>query len=121
MRTATWEARTSSSSTFPRWRTTTRTRTSTGCRWIQIRSHTGSSTPAAGDPHPSASRPAQPRMNGPAATILIPTFDHGPLVRLALESALAQTVAEIEVFVVGDGVPDVTREIVGEIAEGDPR
>lgn len=60
-------------------------------------------------------------MNGPAATILIPTFDHGPLVRLALESALAQTVTEIEVFVVGDGVPDVTREIVGEIATSDPR
>lgn len=57
----------------------------------------------------------------PAATILVPTHDHGPLLRFSLGSVLAQTIADIEVFVVGDGVPDVTREIVGEIAARDAR
>lgn len=55
------------------------------------------------------------------ATVLIPTHDHGPLLRHSLESALAQSVPDIEVFVVGDGVPDVTREVVGEIAARDGR
>ena len=57
----------------------------------------------------------------PVATVLIPTHDHGPLVRFSIESALAQTAADLEVFVVGDGVPDVTRDIVAELARNDPR
>ena len=52
----------------------------------------------------------------PRATVVIPTLDHGPLLRHALASALGQTVADLEVFVVGDGVPDVTRAIVAEVA-----
>jgi GalNAc5-diNAcBac-PP-undecaprenol beta-1,3-glucosyltransferase len=55
------------------------------------------------------------------ATVLIPTHDHGPLVGLAIESALAQTVASLEVLVVGDGAPDVTRDIVADISARDPR
>jgi hypothetical protein len=43
------------------------------------------------------------------------------LVGLAIESALAQTIADLEVLVVGDGVPDVTRTIVGELAARDSR
>lgn len=43
------------------------------------------------------------------ATILIPTHRHVELLPLALRSALAQDAAEIEVFVVGDGVEDATR------------
>jgi GalNAc5-diNAcBac-PP-undecaprenol beta-1,3-glucosyltransferase len=57
----------------------------------------------------------------PQATIICPTFDHGPTLRYSLDSALRQTVEDIEVFVVGDGVPDITREIVGELALRDPR
>jgi GalNAc5-diNAcBac-PP-undecaprenol beta-1,3-glucosyltransferase len=60
-------------------------------------------------------------MNMPVATVLVPTYDHGSLVRPALESALAQTVTAIEVFLVGDGVPDVTREIAAELSERDAR
>ena len=41
------------------------------------------------------------------ATVLIPTHDHGPLVRFPIESALAQTVQQLEVFVVGDGAPEL--------------
>jgi GalNAc5-diNAcBac-PP-undecaprenol beta-1,3-glucosyltransferase len=57
----------------------------------------------------------------PAATVICPTFDHGPTLRHALASALAQTVEDLEVFIVGDGVPDVTREIVGELSSCDTR
>ena len=51
------------------------------------------------------------------ATVLIPTHDHGPLLLHSARSALAQTLEEIELFIVGDGVPDVTREIVGELSQ----
>ncbi|MFL5825725.1 MAG: glycosyltransferase family 2 protein [Thermoleophilaceae bacterium] len=57
----------------------------------------------------------------PAATVVCPTFDHGPTLRYSLASALAQTVSDIELFVVGDGVPEVTREIVAEFARNDER
>ena len=55
------------------------------------------------------------------ATILIPTYNHGPLVGLAIESALAQTVASLEVLVVGDGAPDGTRDLVAGISARDDR
>ncbi len=57
----------------------------------------------------------------PRATVLVPTFDHGPTLRYSLASALRQTVEELELFVVGDGAPDVTREILRELAASDPR
>jgi glycosyltransferase involved in cell wall biosynthesis len=54
------------------------------------------------------------------ATILVPTFRHAALVPYAIESALDQEGAAIELFVVGDGVEDATREVVARF-EGDPR
>jgi GalNAc5-diNAcBac-PP-undecaprenol beta-1,3-glucosyltransferase len=57
----------------------------------------------------------------PVATVIIPTHDHGPTLRPALASVLAQTVADIEVFVIGDGVPQVTREIMSAFARSDER
>ena len=56
-----------------------------------------------------------------AATVLIPTHDHGRTLLRSVPSALAQTVSELEVFVVGDGVPDETRELMAELAAGDER
>ena len=56
-----------------------------------------------------------------AATVLIPTHDHGPTLTGSIGSALAQTVEELEVFVVGDGTPDVTRELMAELTAADPR
>ena len=56
-----------------------------------------------------------------AATVLVPTHDHGPTLRRSIASALAQTVSELEVLVVGDGAPDVTRELMAELASSDPR
>jgi GalNAc5-diNAcBac-PP-undecaprenol beta-1,3-glucosyltransferase len=57
----------------------------------------------------------------PAVTVVCPTFDHGPTLRYSLRGALNQTVDDLELFVVGDGVPDITREIVGELARADDR
>jgi Glycosyl transferase family 2 len=54
------------------------------------------------------------------ATILIPTHQHAALVPFAVRSALAQEGAEIEVFVVGDGVEDDTRRAL-EPFIADPR
>jgi len=56
-----------------------------------------------------------------AATVLVPTHDHGPTLRRSIASALAQTVSELEVLVVGDGAPEVTRELVAELVSSDPR
>lgn len=55
------------------------------------------------------------------ATVIIPTFDHGRLLAYAARGVLAQTVDEIELFIVGDGVPDVTREVVAELTRSDSR
>jgi len=46
------------------------------------------------------------------ATILVPTHAHPRLIPHALRSALAQTGAQVEVLVVGDGVGDDTRAAV---------
>ena len=56
-----------------------------------------------------------------AATVLIPTHDHGPTLLRSVRSALNQTVAGLEVFVIGDGVPDVTRELMAELIAADER
>lgn len=45
----------------------------------------------------------------PFATVVVPTYDHGPTASYAVESALAQTVEDLEVVVLGDGVPDDAR------------
>lgn len=56
-----------------------------------------------------------------AATVLIPTHDHGPTLLRSVPSALAQKVSELEVLVVGDGVPDETRELMAELVAADER
>jgi glycosyltransferase involved in cell wall biosynthesis len=57
----------------------------------------------------------------PAATVLIPTHTHGETLRYSVPTALHQSVNDIEVFIVGDGVPDVTRAIAGEFVAADSR
>lgn len=56
-----------------------------------------------------------------AATVLIPTHNHGRLLEYSIGSALGQTVSEIEIFVIGDGVDEATRSTVMEMAERDAR
>jgi hypothetical protein len=55
------------------------------------------------------------------ATVLIPTHDHGPLLEYSLRSALAQTIQDIEVLVIGDGVGDDTRSVLEVLRQKDER
>jgi GalNAc5-diNAcBac-PP-undecaprenol beta-1,3-glucosyltransferase len=55
------------------------------------------------------------------ATVLIPTHDHGPTLRYAAESALAQTFSDLEVLIVGDGATDETRETALSLEKDDDR
>jgi GalNAc5-diNAcBac-PP-undecaprenol beta-1,3-glucosyltransferase len=57
----------------------------------------------------------------PRATVLIPTFDHGQLLLYSTRSALAQTIEDIEVFIIGDGATDETRAAALELASEDER
>jgi hypothetical protein len=55
------------------------------------------------------------------ATVVVPTHDHGPTLLRSIPTALGQTVQDIEVFVIGDGAPDVTREIMADLVHRDRR
>jgi Glycosyl transferase family 2 len=57
----------------------------------------------------------------PVAAILVPTHDHAATLDLAVRSALEQSVAEIEVVVIGDGVGDDTRDVVAGLTREDSR
>ena len=57
----------------------------------------------------------------PIATVLIPTHNHGETLLYAIASAQAQTIKEIEIFIIGDGVPEISRKIIHEIMQQDPR
>jgi GalNAc5-diNAcBac-PP-undecaprenol beta-1,3-glucosyltransferase len=57
----------------------------------------------------------------PEATVIVPTHEHGPTLRHAVGSALRQTIFDIEVIVVGDGVTDRTREVIEELLQQDER
>jgi glycosyltransferase involved in cell wall biosynthesis len=55
------------------------------------------------------------------ATVLTPTFNHGPLLEHAVRSVMAQTVRDWELFIIGDGVPDVTHQLVAKLQREDDR
>jgi len=55
------------------------------------------------------------------ATVLIPTHDHGLTLRHSVASALAQTVEDIEIFIIGDGMPDAARDVARSVARLDNR
>ena len=57
----------------------------------------------------------------PVATIVIPTHEHGPTLRYAMPTALGQTVQDVEVFVIGDGVSDQGRAVIEQFAGRDER
>ena len=54
-------------------------------------------------------------------TVLIPTHANGVIIRNAIDSVLEQTLAEFELFIVGDGAPPETLAIMDEYAAGDRR
>ena len=56
------------------------------------------------------------------ATVLIPTHgDRAPLLPYSVGSVRGQSVREIEIFIIGDGVNDKTREVIGRLQREDPR
>lgn len=57
-----------------------------------------------------------------AATIIVPTTgDRGPLLPFSIGSILQQSIQNIEVFVIGDGVSDETRREITALVSRDPR
>jgi hypothetical protein len=57
----------------------------------------------------------------PLAAVLIPTHDHAATLDLAVRSALEQTVAEIEVLIVGDGASEEVRAVASDLLREDER
>jgi len=55
------------------------------------------------------------------ATVVVPTHDHGALLSRSIASACAQTVEDIEILVIGDGVPEKAREAVDKAVASDAR
>ncbi|WP_040006167.1 glycosyltransferase family A protein [Fibrisoma limi] len=56
------------------------------------------------------------------ATVLIPTTtDRGPLLPFCVGSVLRQTVPDLEVFIIGDGVNDQTRDTIHDLMRQDAR
>src|SRR5262245_396632 len=45
----------------------------------------------------------------PRATVIVPTFDHGPLLRLAIDSVRRQSEPRLQIFIIGDGATEATR------------
>ena len=62
-------------------------------------------------------------MNGSLrATVLIPTIkNRGPLLPYSVGSVVAQTVSEIEIIIMGDGVDDETRDVIHHLMGHDSR
>ncbi|MFT5113294.1 MAG: glycosyltransferase involved in cell wall biosynthesis [Parasphingorhabdus sp.] len=57
-----------------------------------------------------------------AATILLPTTaDRGPLLPISVGSILNQSVTDLEVFIMGDGVTEATRQVIHELIRQDSR
>ncbi len=56
------------------------------------------------------------------ATVILPTTgDRGPLLPYSVGSILRQTVDQLEIFILGDGVNAATRSVIRELMDGDPR
>ena len=53
------------------------------------------------------------------ATVIIPTHEHGALLRLAARSVLTQTVEDIEAFIILDGADDDTRAAAESVSDDD--
>jgi len=60
-------------------------------------------------------------MNAPRVTVIIPTFNHPGTVAWAVRSVQEQTVTDIRIVVIGDGVTDATRAALAPILAADDR
>jgi Glycosyl transferase family 2 len=57
----------------------------------------------------------------PAASILVPTHSHASTLPLAVASALAQSVPDVEVLIIGDGVTPEVRGVAERLVAADER
>ena len=56
------------------------------------------------------------------ATVVLPTTgDRGTILPYSVASVLAQTVRELELFIIGDGVTEATRRVIRELMDQDDR
>jgi hypothetical protein len=55
------------------------------------------------------------------ATIIMPTHDHGELIHSSIRCVLAQTCDDFEFFIIGDGTPEITKQIIKEYQQKDSR
>lgn len=55
------------------------------------------------------------------ATVIIPTYNHWMTLNYSIKSVLNQTVEDIEVFIIGDGVPEISRGIIKNFIKKDSR
>lgn len=60
-------------------------------------------------------------MSMPLFTVLIPTHDHADTLFYSISSVQKQTVQDFEIFVVGDGAPPRTKEVMAELMSRDSR
>lgn len=61
-------------------------------------------------------------MNKVKATVIIPTtIDRGMLLPYSIGSVQKQTIQDFEIFIIGDGVYDETREIINNLMSNDKR
>ena len=54
-------------------------------------------------------------------TVIIPTYDHQETLNFSIQSVLNQSLQDFELFVIGDGSPERTAEIMSEWCEKDNR
>lgn len=64
---------------------------------------------------------AHPLKNMSLVSVVVPTYNRAQLLPRALQSALGQTHASLEIIVVDDGSTDSTREAVSSITTADAR
>ena len=76
---------------------------------------------AVGRAAPGAVRAAGGGVSGPRVSVVMPVRDAERFLREALDSILAQTLADLELIVVDDGSADSTPAILEEAAGRDPR
>ena len=54
-------------------------------------------------------------------TIIMPTFNHGGTIQYAINSVLAQTLTDFELFIMGDGVPEASKPVIKSLVDSDDR